>query len=71
MYDILFYVVYGKIRLMIKKYLFIWWNFFEKNCIILVLLVEILFVNNKFWFNFLVCNIIKFFYFYWFLVCKM
>lgn len=71
MYDILFYVVYGKIRLMIKKYLFILWNFFEKNCIILVLLVEILFVNNKFWFNFLVCNIIKFFYFYWFLVCKM
>lgn len=69
MYDILFYVVYGKIRLMIKKYLFILWNFFEKNCIILVLLVEILFVNNKFWFNFLVCNIIKFFYFYWFLVC--
>lgn len=71
MYDILFYVVYGKIRLMIKKYLFILWNFFEKNCIILVLLVEILFVNNKFWFNFLVCNIIKLFYFYWFLVCKM
>lgn len=71
MYDILFYVVYGKIRLMIKKYLFILWNFFEKNCIILVLLVEILFVKNKFWFNFLVCNIIKFFYFYWFLVCKM
>lgn len=69
MYDILFYVVYGKIRLMIKKYLFILWNFFEKNCIILVLLVEILFVKNKFWFNFLVCNIIKFFYFYWFLVC--
>lgn len=71
MYDILFYVVYGKIRLMIKKYLFILWNFFEKNCIILVLLVEILFVKNKFWYNFLVCNIIKFFYFYWFLVCKM
>lgn len=71
MYDILFYVVYGKIKLMIKKYLFILWNFFEKNCIILVLLVEILFVKNEFWFNLLVCNIIKFFYFYWFLVCKM